>query len=236
MTERPRQALDRSRDHLAIGPSALEWDGDGVTIRIDEITAPLPRRVRGTIRLHAGPVARRRFRLDPNGRHRWWPIAPCARIEVDLDSPALNWSGSGYFDTNDGDAPLERDFVYWDWCRADVEDGAAVLYNTICRDGEVDPIALRFHESGAVDDFTPPPPVTLSPTLWRVARTTRADAGNAVAVRKTLEDTPFYSRSIIDTHVLGAPASAVHESLSLDRFRAPWVQLMLPFKVPRARR
>ena len=26
---------------------------------------------------------------------------------------------------------------------------------------------------------------------------------------------------------------AVHESLSLDRFRAPWVQAMLPFKVPR---
>jgi len=25
----------------------------------------------------------------------------------------------------------------------------------------------------------------------------------------------------------------VHESLSLDRFRAPWVQAMLPFRMPR---
>jgi carotenoid 1,2-hydratase len=36
--------------------------------------------------------------------------------------------------------------------------------------------------------------------------------------------------------MFGTPAQAVHESLSLDRFRAPWVQAMLPFRVPRARR
>jgi len=64
-----------------------------------------------------------------------------------------------------------------------------------------------------------------------VPRATRADA--VPAVRQTLEDTPFYSRSVIGTQLLGEQVTAVHESLSLDRFRAPWVQAMLPFRIPR---
>ena len=53
---------------------------------------------------------------------------------------------------------------------------------------------------------------------------------------KTLEDTPFYARSLLDTHLLGQAAVAVHESLSLARFRSGWVQAMLPFRMPRTRR
>ena len=52
-------------------------------------------------------------------------------------------------------------------------------------------------------------------------------------VRQTLEDTPFYSRSVIETGLFGEQVTAVHESLSLDRFQAPWVQAMLPFRIPR---
>jgi carotenoid 1,2-hydratase len=55
-------------------------------------------------------------------------------------------------------------------------------------------------------------------------------------VRRTLEDTPFYARSVLQTRLLGQDAIAVHESLSLDRFRNPIVQAMLPFRMPRARR
>ena len=50
---------------------------------------------------------------------------------------------------------------------------------------------------------------------------------------QTLEDGPFYARSLLDTRLLGEPAMAVHESLSLQRFRAPWVQVLLPFRMPR---
>jgi carotenoid 1,2-hydratase len=48
-----------------------------------------------------------------------------------------------------------------------------------------------------------------------------------------LEDTPFYSRSLIKAEMFGCSVTAIHESLVLDRFTAPWVQAMLPFRMPR---
>ena len=54
-------------------------------------------------------------------------------------------------------------------------------------------------------------------------------------VVQRLEDAPFYARSVIASRgYAGQEVTAVHESLSLDRFVAPWVQAMLPFKAPRA--
>lgn len=240
MTERPAGAVERDRDSLRIGPSALHWDGDGLRVEVREVSAPVPRRVRGTIRLlPAAAPNRRGFVLDPAGRHRWTPIAAAARIEVALEEPALRWSGPAYFDTNDGDAPLERDFIRWDWCRAPLPDGGAgVLYNVEPRDGPAHTLALRVRPDGAVEDAGPaPPPASLPPTrLWRMPRPFRAEAGASPRIVRTLEDTPFYARSVVATRMFGGPAEAVHESLSLDRFRTPWVQAMLPFRVPRARR
>jgi carotenoid 1,2-hydratase len=68
-----------------------------------------------------------------------------------------------------------------------------------------------------------------------VRRLTRADAGHRAAVAQTLEDTPFYARSLVTTHLAGQPVQAVHESLALDRFANPIVQAMLPFRMPRRR-
>jgi carotenoid 1,2-hydratase len=48
-----------------------------------------------------------------------------------------------------------------------------------------------------------------------------------------LEDAPFYSRSLLATHLAGSPGPAIHESLDLDRFRSRWVQCLLPFRMPR---
>ena len=76
----------------------------------------------------------------------------------------------------------------------------------------------------------PPPAVTLPRTLWRVPR--RISAG-APTVVDTLEDTPFYARSVIGAEMLGTQVNAMHESLAMDRFTAPWVQAMLPFRMPR---
>jgi len=230
MTE--RSAVDRGARHLAIGPSALHWDGDALTIDIDEVTAPIPSRLRGKVRVHPSAITGRRFMLDDAGRHRWSPIAPVSRVEVELSHPALRWSGPGYLDTNEGDAALETDFVEWDWCRAPMRQGAAILYNATRRVGGGQSLALQVDRHGRVEAFPPPPPAVLPPTrLWRIPRATRADA--TPTVRQTLEDTPFYSRSVIETQLLGERVTAVHESLSLDRFRAPWVQAMLPFRIPR---
>lgn len=241
MTERPASAVGRGADSLRIGPSALHWDGASLRVQVREVAAPVPRRLRGEIRLRpAGATNTRGFILDPaTRRHRWTPIAPAARVEVVLDEPALRWSGPAYFDTNDGDAPLEQDFVRWDWCRAPLRDGGAgVLYNVEPRDGAAHSLALRVRPGGEVEDAPPAPPsARLPPTrLWRMPRPFRAETGAEPAVVRTLEDTPFYARSVVSTRMFGEPAQAVHESLSLDRFRAPWVQAMLPFRVPRARR
>jgi len=233
MTERGRGALDRGPQHLAIGPSRLDWDGEVLTIHIEEVTAPVPSRLRGIVRVRPGALTGRRFLLDGAGRHRWSPIAPASRVEVELSHPALRWSGPGYLDTNDGDAPLEQDFVQWDWCRAPMRDGAGILYNAERRVGGAQSLALRIGRDGVVDEVAPPPPAALPRTFWGVARPTRADAGTVPVVRQTLENAPFYSRSVMDTSLFGERVTAVHESLSLDRFRAPWVQALLPFRVPR---
>ena len=233
-TERGQAALDRAPSWLAIGPSALRWTGSGLEIAIDEITAPLPRRLRGTVRLHPEALNPSAFDLDAEGRHRWWPICPCARVEVDFDAPDLRWSGHGYLDTNDGDEPLENAFSRWHWSRATLRGGSAVLYDVVRRDGQDASVALRFLRSGAVTEEEPPPRAALPPSRWRVARETRADPGGHPAVERGLEDGPFYARSILRTQLFGEPTAAMHESLSLDRFRSPWVQAMLPFRMPRA--
>jgi carotenoid 1,2-hydratase len=231
MTDRRRHALRRSADSLAIGPSGLEWDGTTLTVRIEEVTAPVPSRLRGVVRLWPTALSTRAFTLDAEGRHRWQPIAPRSRVEVELESPALRWSGAAYFDTNAGSAPLEQDFRGWDWCRAALPDATAILYNAQRRDGSAISLALRATDDGRLEDFAPPSPLELPRTLWRLRRPTRAE-GSAHVVR-TLTDAPFYSRSEIRTHLLGQDAPAVHESLSLDRFRSPAMYLMLPWRVPR---
>ena len=231
MTERGRSALYRDATQLRIGPSLLHWDGGGLTIDLAEVTAPLPSRLRGTVRVHPAALTNRSFALDQAGHHRWSPIAPVSRVDVALTSPALRWSGAGYLDSNWGARALEDDFVHWDWCRAPTPDGAAILYNATRRTGGEQSLALQVSRTGSVTDFAPPPRVSLPRTRWRVRRDTRADG--PVAVLQTLEDAPFYSRSVIDTHLLGQPVKAVHESLEMDRFTAPWVQAMLPFKIPR---
>jgi carotenoid 1,2-hydratase len=38
---------------------------------------------------------------------------------------------------------------------------------------------------------------------------------------------------MIATRLLGEPVNAMHESLSLDRFRKRWVQSLLRFRMPR---
>jgi carotenoid 1,2-hydratase len=232
LTERGRAAVERRRSHLAIGPSSIAWDGSALTIAVDETTAPVPTRLRGIVRVHPHALMSSVFPLDAAGAHRWAPIAPCAHVEVELERPRLRWSGPGYFDSNAGDGPLEDAFARWDWSRGNQAGRTAVLYDVARRSGDALSLALRFGPSGTVVEMEPPPALRLPATRWGIARATRAGAGGA-SVLATLEDTPFYARSLLATRAPDAPGLAVHESLSLDRFRARWVQALLPFRMPR---
>jgi len=236
MTERGRTALRRDATQLAIGPSSLRWDGGGLTAEIDEIATPLPRRLRGAIRLQPTTVTSEDFALDAAGVHRWRPIAPLARVTVSLAHPGLHWSGNGYLDTNAGSGPLEDAFQRWDWSRSATRAGTAVFYDVTRRDGSHHGLALHVGRDGRAAPLVPPRRFVLPSSRWLVERLARGDGDQAPRVAQTLLDAPFYARSTITTSLQGEPVAGVHESLSLDRFRAPWVQAMLPFRMPRLAR
>ena len=235
LTERGSASLSRTRDRLTIGPSEMTWDGRSLTVAVDEWGVPVPRRLRGTIRLYPSTFTDRAYALDRAGGHSWWPIAPCSRIEVDMRQPGLCWQGDAYLDANWGAEPLESRFVRWDWSRAILDDGScAVLYNRLERGQPMQSLGLRIAQSGTVRAFEPPVDSRLPKTrIWQIRRGTQAEPGFTPQVCETLEDTPFYARSIIDTRLFGQRLTAMHESLSLTRFSRPWVQALLPFRMPR---
>ena len=245
LTERGASALQRSASQLTIGPSQLQWDGSALLLQLDERTAPIPRRLRGTVRLHlAAAGSTPPFNLDRAGQHRWWPIAPIARVEVDLQDPAWCWRGAGYLDSNRGALPLEASFQHWQWARAALgSQQAAVVYDAQERSGAQTHLALHFEAGGSAQPLHAQPVMTqafnapllqpLPRSLWAVPRSQRSEAGAPPLLHTTLEDMPFYARSLVQARWLGQPVLAMHESLRLDRFAMPWVQAMLPFRMPR---
>ncbi len=221
---------------LTIGPSALRWEGDRLIIDIEErdirLGIPWRRRVKGRIVLHPEMLNSRSFKLDAEGRHHWQTIAPRARIEVQMEAPAISWKGSGYLDSNHGSEPLEAGFRSWHWSRAHTGRDVAVIYEGIRRDGSQFGSVLRFDASGTPHQEALPLVAPLPPTWWAMKRQTRADRGCA-SVLKTWEDSPFYARSTVASRLWGQPVVAVQESISLDRLINPVVQFMLPYKMPR---
>lgn len=239
MTERGAGDLVRDAGQLTARGSRVHWEGNRVRIELDEITVPLPRRLRGEIEFTFPAVTTIDYALDPGGHHRWWPVAPSCRVRVRMTAPALNWEGHGYFDSNRGSEPLEACFRDWDWARAPLADGGALVqYHARLRPrGEERALALRFDAAGAATELAPLAAHKLPRTaIWRITRGTRADPGSLPRVQRTLEDTPFYARSLVQLEALGESLDAVHESLNLDRFSRRWVQTLLPFRLPRRAR
>lgn len=233
MTERGLSAIARDASSFRIGPSRIAWRGEDLLLEVEEWTAPWPRRLRGRIRLRPETLPGRVFTLAREGAHRWWPIAPRARVEVAFDEPDLRFSGHGYLDANEGQEPLEARFRGWDWSRAGDAHETVILYEGGRRDGGTLLFALRAGRAGGLEPIEPPPLQPLPRSLWGLARTTRVDPGHRARLVRDLEDGPFYARARLATRLSGRELPAVHESLSLDRFARPWVQLLLPFRMPR---
>ena len=235
MTERGIKQLGRSSDEIRIGPSAMRWKDGSLHVALRETAVPFPRGIVGTLTLLPLGLNSVDFTLDEQGRHRWWPIAPCARIVAEFERPALRWEGTAYFDSNRGSEPLENGFRSWNWSRAALPGNrTAVFYDLTDRMGGEKSIAYGFAPDGSAAALQSPPPLAPLPKiLWRVGRTTRSDPGTRATVVRTLEDTPFYARSEVETSIDGGRAVGVHESLDLDRFDSRWCQFLLPFRMPR---
>ena len=238
MTERGARHVNRGRSHFRIGPSALLWQQDALEIEIDEVANPLPRRVRGTVRVQPGALSRFVAPLDDAGRHRWGPIAPCARVQVRLEAPELSWDGHAYVDSNEGDEPISEPFTTWDWMRATLADGSCVVaYDVRQSRGRAERlIGRRFSPAGTDSPVELPPRAGLATTRWGIVRHATlaplaAQAGPRVL--RTLEDTPFYARGVVQGQLCGEPVQAMHETLDARRFASPLVQALLPWRMPR---
>jgi len=236
MTERGEQAVRPEAAQLAIGPSSVRWVGDCMVIDIEErdvrVGVPWTRRVAGQIKVWPEMINTEAFALDPAGTHLWHCIAPRARIEVEMKAPAVSWKGSAYIDSNRGAESLEEGFKVWHWSRAHLGRDVAVFYEGHRRDGSHFASALRFDRSGAPQEAELPLAAPLPDTLWQMERRTRADRGHA-SVRRTWEDSPFYTRATLHARLYGEPVVAMQETLSMDRFCSPIVQFMLPYRMPR---
>ncbi|MEL6336206.1 MAG: hypothetical protein AAFQ88_06105 [Pseudomonadota bacterium] len=238
MTERGAGALERSESKFRVGPSAMTWDGARLTLDFDERSTPFPRLergypMRGRIVLHAETLNGEEITLSQAGGHRWQPLAPSARVEVEVADPALSWQGHGYMDTNRGTEMLEDGFTRWDWSRARLSDGRSViLYDMALKDGGTKTLALEVGQDGTPRPVTPPEHrVALRRGWWGVRRGTLSD-GDAT-LHQAFEDSPFYTRAAIKTEIAGEQVLAVHETLDCRRFASPIVKAMLPMRMPR---
>lgn len=231
MTERPAEALQRDTSMLRIGPSHMHWHKGRLDIQFDERSAPFGRPVTGRLRLAPAPLNSEAFALDRHARHHWRPVAPLARARFVMTNAGSAWTGDAYFDTNYGSEPLESAFTGWNWSRSISGHGTHVNYNVTGRDGVVSQLALRFGRNGTMQRQCPCTTQSLPRTGWRMTRESSSD-GNA-QVQETLEDTPFYARSLLRVDSGSESVLTMHEQLSLERFRAAWVRTLLPFRMPR---
>lgn len=234
MNERAILPGDRSAAHLQLGPSsALMWEQGTLRWIFAESTKPFFQRmspqVRGEIRLIPQAIHNAPALLDSDGAHHWCAVAPLSRFELKLTEPAVCFSGSAYHDANWGSEGLERAFSGWHWSRAATRSGTAVLYDTKSLDGADRSIHRLFRPDGSYSELDAAGPAPLSAGRWAVARATRSEDGRA-SILATLEDSPFYVRSLVQARWQGEQVRAVHESLDLRRFRSSWVRFLLPFR------
>ncbi|MEO1304846.1 MAG: carotenoid 1,2-hydratase [Pseudomonadota bacterium] len=234
MTERPNKNTRRTPATYETGNSRVRLVEGGLEIAFDEIGAPIPRRMRGIIRVDLPYLSAEPFQLDPNARHFWSPACTHARVSVDFEKPGLSWQGHGYVDSNYGLEPVTRGFDYWDWSRTPLENGDTLIrYVTDSVAGPQRDLNISIGKDGTIQPAAYSESTQLpSTSIWRINR--RAGLLNHADpfIVQTLEDTPFYSRSIIN-YPSGTSGYATHETLSCRRLRSPIVRAMLPFRMPR---
>jgi len=223
----------RDAGGVAIGRSSMRWRGDDLVIVLDERTPTFRRPVQGSVVVRPEALPNTEIAIDDEGRHLWWPVAPLAQIEVDLPSPGVRFTGHGYHDANAGDVPLEASFKTWSWSRArSTRDGRALLaYDVTCQSDAERSLAFAVARDGSLRDLAANATRPLPRTLFGLARHTRADAGHAPRVVRSLEDGPFYARALVETTLEGERIVAVHETLAAHRLRRAWVRFCIGYRM-----
>lgn len=236
LTERAIAPSDRGAHGVAMGASWMRWEHGALVVDLDERTSPTRRRVRGRVVLRPETEPDAAVALDGAREHLWWPVAPRGALEVTLEEPRVRFRGLGYHDANAGKTPLEETFDCWTWSRAHAADGCTLItYATTDRADVTRSHALEVDRRGGIAPIARLTAAPLGRTAWGIARDAHADVGVRPTVVRSLEDTPFYARSLIATHLKGEPVTAMLETLSADRLRARWVRFLVGFRMGRAR-
>ena len=230
LTERARASVSRDADHVAIGTSAMTWQNGDLVVDIDERTAPWRERLRGRVRLTPLAGSDLVVDLDPEGVHTWSPRIPIAGVQVDFEEPRVRFRGTGYFDMNRGECPLEETFASWSWSRVSDGERGEIAYDVALRDGTTRARSFRGACGEDLVVAVHDEVVELPVTRFGLPRRARGGEGSTTLVR-TLEDGPFYARSVVTTTLAGQRAIGIHETVSLDRFRSPWVKFLVPFRM-----
>ena len=234
MTEYGKDHIERKDKVFQVGKSKIEWKDDRIEIHLDELATPIPRRVKGRITLKSDKFFLYSTWLDDEKKHRWGPIAPNATVEVEFPSQKTGWKGHAYCDSNEGDEPLEKPFHGWNWAKAHIEDDSVlVFYDVKQKKGRERVLPIRFFPDGTIKRIAPPPREDLPDTKWFISRFMRAEPARPAHVLRNLEDTPFYSRSMISAGLLGDRQLVMHETLNLNRYANPLIKLLLPWRMPR---
>ncbi|WP_245281466.1 carotenoid 1,2-hydratase [Rhizobium sp. AAP43] len=227
---------------MQIGQSAMQLGNDGLEIAFDEVFLPwpgqalLPKRMMGQVRLRPAFTVQHAVALDPSALHHWRPVMPSARVDVECrDFFGVDWLGHGYHDMNWGSRPLEADFAGWDWARGRADGGStAILYDAALLDGQGRRLGLLFDSQGECQTFDPPERRLLKRGFWGVGGGIACADGSTPRVLRSLEDSPFYRRSLVETVLgQGEPITMMHETLDCRRLSMPLVRAMLPFRMPR---
>jgi carotenoid 1,2-hydratase len=230
MTERGISRVNRTSDRFDVGPSSMRWENDSLVINFEERCAPLPRALKGQVTFKPSHFYDVPIALDPAAKHFWQAVAPHGRIVVECEQPELSWSGTAYHDMNWGDEPLENGFKTWNWCRAISKQGIKVLYDLERRDGTSKTFG-QLYKDGSITDIAIPSQKALPHGFWGMPRNVNSEEETTLIAK--LEDAPFYTRNHVELALDGERCNAFHESLSLQKFTNPVVQMMLPFRMPR---
>ena len=105
----------------------------------------------------------------------------------------------------------------------------AITYDVDLRGAGRRSHGMRVRKEGATP-FVAPVERALGRTRFALPRRLKSEAGDGSLVR-TLEDSPFYARSVVETTLGGRRAHGVHETVCLERFSSRWVQFLLPFRM-----
>ncbi len=230
MTERNARNVSRDAQIFTVGPSSMSWQGEDLVIDINERCMPLPRALKGQVRLQAQHFYNAAVALDKESKHFWQAVASDALVHLEFENPKLSWSGRGYHDMNWGVEPIEKGFKNWRWLRAKTSIGTQVLYDGEQHDGTRFSFGRGF-KNGLVQSREVPKSFPLARGFWGMERKVLSEAQPRLLA--TLEDAPFYTRNHIAMRLDGEDCEAFHESLSLTKFANPIVQKMLPFRMPR---